>query len=92
MSQLCMIEGVWENVRLGPFIHMKGWGFIGGTSRQCMICQNQRGNYGWFVVCMGDEMDDRLVVLHNETNGQWGLQSFMKRDKLGDMGHLVPMW
>jgi len=41
---------------------------------------------------MGDEMDDRLVVLHNETNGQWGLQSFMKRDKLGDMGHLVPMW
>jgi hypothetical protein len=24
-----MIERVWENVRLGPHIHMKGWGLIG---------------------------------------------------------------
>jgi len=28
---------------------------------------------GWFVVCMGDEVEDKFVVAHNKTNGQWGL-------------------
>jgi hypothetical protein len=23
----------------------------------------------WFVVCMGDEVEDRLVVSHDEVNG-----------------------
>jgi len=34
MSYLCMIEGVWENVWLGPHIHTKGWGLrelVGGV-------------------------------------------------------------
>jgi hypothetical protein len=31
---------------------------------------------GWFMVYMGDEVDDRSVVVH---------------DELGDMGCLVPM-
>jgi hypothetical protein len=38
MSELCMIEGVWESVKCGPFIHMKGWGLVGGINRWCMIC------------------------------------------------------
>jgi len=29
MSYLCMIEGVWESVKLGPHIHTKGWGLVG---------------------------------------------------------------
>jgi len=24
---------------------------------------------GWFVVCMGDEVEDKSVVSHDETNG-----------------------
>jgi hypothetical protein len=27
----------------------------------------------WFVVCMGDKVEDRSVVPHDETNGQWEL-------------------
>ncbi len=46
---------------------------------------------GWFVVCMGDKVEDRLVVAHDEVNGRWELQNSMKHDELGDMGHLVPM-
>ncbi len=40
---------------------------------------------------MGNEVDDRLVVAHDEVNGQWELRGLMRRDELGDMGHLVPM-
>ncbi len=32
-----------------------------------------------------------FVVVHDKTNGQCELQSSMRHDKLGDMGHLVPM-
>ncbi len=32
-----------------------------------------------FVACMGDEVDDTSVVPHDEANGQWELQSLMKR-------------
>jgi hypothetical protein len=52
----------------------------------------------WFAICMGDdvedrsEVEDRSMVPHDETNGQWELQGLIKRDKLGDMGRLVPMW
>jgi hypothetical protein len=45
----------------------------------------------WFVVCKGDEVEDRLVVTHDEVNGRWKLQGSMTCDELGDMGHLVPM-
>ncbi len=24
---------------------------------------------GWFVICVGDEVEDRLVVVHDEANG-----------------------
>jgi hypothetical protein len=37
-------------------------------------------------------MEDRSLVLHDEANGQWELQGSMRRDELGDMGRLVPMW
>jgi hypothetical protein len=46
---------------------------------------------GWFVVCMGDEVEDRSMVVHDKVNGQWELRGSMRRDDLGDMGHLVPM-
>ncbi len=37
-------------------------------------------------------MEDRSMVPHDETNGQWELRGSMKRNELGDMGRLVPMW
>ncbi len=40
---------------------------------------------------MGDEVEDRQVVVRDEANGWWELQGSMKRDELGDMEHLVPM-
>jgi hypothetical protein len=45
----------------------------------------------WFMVCMGDEVENRSLVVHDEANGRWELQSSMKHDKLGNMGHLVLM-
>jgi len=32
---------------------------------------------------MGDEVEDRLVVAHDETNGRWELRGSMKHDELG---------
>jgi hypothetical protein len=40
---------------------------------------------------MGDEVEDMLVVVDDEANGQWELQGSMGCDELGDMGCLVPM-
>ncbi len=34
-------------------------------------------------------MEDRSLVVYDEANGRWELQSLMKHDELGDMGHLV---
>jgi hypothetical protein len=44
------------------------------------------------VVCIGDEMEDRLVVPYDEANGWWELKGSMRQDELGDMGYLVSMW
>ncbi len=44
---------------------------------------------GWFVVYVGDEVKDRLVVAHDTTNGQWELRSSMRCDELGDMGRFA---
>jgi hypothetical protein len=46
---------------------------------------------GWFVVCVGDEVDDKFVVVHDKSNGQWELRSLNMHDELKDMGCLVPM-
>ncbi len=43
----------------------------------------------WF--CMGDEVEDMLVVVNDEATGWWELQGLMGCDELGDMGCLVPM-
>ncbi len=43
------------------------------------------------MVYMGDEVEDKLVVAHDEMNKWWELRSTMKHDELGDMGHLVLM-
>jgi hypothetical protein len=43
------------------------------------------------MVCMGDEVENKSMVVHDETNEWWELQGSMKHDELGDMGHLVPM-
>jgi hypothetical protein len=34
---------------------------------------------------MGDDVEDKLVVAHDETNGGWELQSSMKHDELKDI-------
>jgi hypothetical protein len=46
---------------------------------------------GGLGLMWGDEVEDRLLVVHDETNGQWELRGSMKCDELGDMGHLMPM-
>jgi hypothetical protein len=38
---------------------------------------------------MGDEVEDRLMVSHDEANGRWELQGLMIQDELGDMGCLM---
>jgi len=43
------------------------------------------------MVCMGDEVEDRLMVAHDEMNGRWELQGSMKHDELRDMGRLMPI-
>ncbi len=37
----------------------------------CDLFKIKRVINGWFVVCMGDEMEDRSVVPHDEANGRW---------------------
>ncbi len=49
------------------------------------------GTSGWFMVCVGDGVENKVVMAHDETNGQWELQGSMKHDELGNMGRLVPM-
>jgi hypothetical protein len=63
-----MIEGVWEKVKLEPHIHMKGWELIGDTSRWCIVVKIGGVTSGWFVVCIGDEVEDRSMVAHDEVN------------------------
>jgi hypothetical protein len=43
------------------------------------------------MVYMGDDVKDKLGVVHDEADGRWELRSSMRHDELGDMGHLVPM-
>jgi hypothetical protein len=46
---------------------------------------------GWFVVCMGDKVENRLVTTQDKTNGQWELWNSMRFNELRDMRCLVPM-
>ncbi len=45
---------------------------------------------GWFVVCMEDEVKNKLVMAHDKTNGQWELRHLIRHDELKYMGRLVP--
>jgi len=49
------------------------------------------GTSGWFMVCVGDGVEIKFVVVHDEANGWWELQGLMRRDELGDMGQWS-MW
>ncbi len=40
---------------------------------------------------IGDGVENKYVVAHGKTNGQWELRGLMKQDELRDMGCLVPM-
>jgi hypothetical protein len=40
---------------------------------------------GWFMVCMGDGVEDRSVMAHGKANGRWELRGSIKYDELG--GH-----
>jgi hypothetical protein len=46
---------------------------------------------GWFVICVGDEVEDRSMVAHDKANGRLELQGLIRHDKLRDMKHLVPI-
>ncbi len=48
--------------------------------------QMGKGSNGWFVVCMGNGVENRFVVVHGKSNGWWELRSSMKQDEIGDMG------
>ncbi len=59
-----MIEGVWESVRLGA----------GRGKVVYDLLKIKRVINGlWFALCMGDEVEDRLVVAHDEMDGRWEL-------------------
>ncbi len=49
------------------------------------------GINGWFMIYIGDGVENRFVVMHEKVNGWWELRGSMKHDELGDMGYLVPM-
>ncbi len=49
------------------------------------------GTSGWFVVCMGDGVGNRFLMVHDKTNGRWELRCLMIHDELRNMGHLMPM-
>jgi hypothetical protein len=49
------------------------------------------GISGRCVVCMGDGVETRFVVVHDKANGQWEGRSSMGHDELKDMECLVPM-
>jgi hypothetical protein len=70
---------------------MKGWGLAGALINVVWLVIIKGVTSGWFVVCMGDEMENRLVVPHDEANGWWELQGSMRQDELGDIRRLVPM-
>jgi hypothetical protein len=50
-----------------------------------------RGTNGWFVICVGDGVENKVVMAHDEANGRRELQGLMKHDELRNMGRLVPM-
>jgi hypothetical protein len=49
------------------------------------------GTSGWFMVCMGNGVENRSMVAHDKANGWCELLGSIRHDELGDMGHLVPM-
>jgi hypothetical protein len=40
---------------------------------------------------MGVKVENRFVMVHDKTNGQWELQSSIKHNELKYMRHLIPM-
>jgi hypothetical protein len=80
-----MIKGVWESVGLGV------GGRLGELVSGLWFVKIRGGTIGWFVVCMGNGVQDKFVMAHGKENGRWELRSLIKHDELRDMGHLVPM-
>ncbi len=66
-----------------------GWGSVRGIGK--WFVKIRGGTIGWFVVCMGNGVQDKFVMAHGKENGQWELRGLIKHDELRDMGHLVPM-
>ncbi len=46
---------------------------------------------GQCVVCIIKVVENGVVMVCERTNGRCELQGLMKHDKLGDMGHFVPL-
>ncbi len=46
---------------------------------------------GWCVVCIGKVVENGIMVVCEKTNGRCELRGSVTHDKLGDMGHFVPI-
>jgi hypothetical protein len=46
---------------------------------------------GWCVICIIQVVENGVMMVCERTNGRCELRSLMRHDKLGDMGHFVPM-
>ncbi len=49
------------------------------------------GAGGWCMVCIGKVVENGAMVVCERTNGRCELQGSMNHEKLGDMGHFVPI-
>jgi len=58
-----MIKGVWGSVRLGPRIHLKDYGLVRGIMGGVWFVKIEKGTNVRCVVCMGDGVETRFVVL-----------------------------
>jgi hypothetical protein len=71
---------VWKSVGLGPHIHIKGWGLVRELVGGVWFGTISGETNGWFMVCIGDGVEDRFMVVHNKANGRWELRGSMKND------------
>jgi hypothetical protein len=50
---------------------MKGWGLVEVLIGGVWFVKIGKVITRWFAVCMGYEVEDKLMVMHDETNGHW---------------------
>jgi hypothetical protein len=66
---------------LGFHIYTKGRGLVGELVGDEWVVKVAWGVGGWCVVCIGNVMDNGIMVVCEKTNGRCELQNSMKHDK-----------